>query len=657
MTKQKEQSNFHVARKKEFVGFAKKIKNDGSWIMKSLLGNSSEAIEETVAQEFFRLICSFYPKTRWSKENYKGKDQYFVLSKEIPGFKPCFFSTPEGSEDTINGNLEGLASAQILALLLNEVDFHESNVGIVTIGTNQKKKIIKIDGGLCFAERKRDYADPELYDLLKDRDFNITERDIEALPLIYDYQAVNWLDLISMNKDRSGSISHSDTTILKNLSENARASFIKERNQIILRICLLPEKLIRYFTSHYVPDDKIAKELAEFIITRKKRLQAVAEQIKGFQYYKSSPQAQEDILTFVNELEQFKTMGKSVLLTDIKEKQGFDIKNSIFEVIIPRYSLIRKFYDELHELHLNDVNQAATILVNELKEVIDEYFKQPTLTAHQTLFSTLQDAKEKLKNLNLLDNDPLISSINEIITQLDEERHYESLNKELIKKMENKYNVYIYNCIFNYMDEKFKEIEFIAQKNNLDFKDVFYLKNIFLKRVEQIDFYEAYFKKEFKSEGALNLKINHESFLSYIHSEAIAPELSSMDKFAYDSMMSPALRNDYLNKIEDISKLSLAYQSSNKKYIIDGFNADIKLQSSYLKETLKPDMACVQKKLLNLLEKFQIAENQYYNTLFFAKNFRKRHSSLQVKINEAKNIVDKFLSEEKDFPKNVKHKI
>lgn len=207
------------------------------------------------------------------------------------------------------------------------------------------------------------------------------------------------------------------------------------------------------------------------------------------------------------------------------------------------------------------------------------------------------------------------------------------------------------------MDEKFKEIEFIAQKNNLDFKDILYLKNIFLKRVEQIDFYEAYFKKEFKSEGALNLKINHESFLSYIHSEAIAPELSSMDKFAYANMISPALRNDYLNKIEDISKLSLAYQGSNKKYIIDGFNADIKLQSTYLKETLKPDIACVQKKLLNLLEKFQIAENQYYNPLFFAKNFRKCHSSLQIKINDAKNIVDKFMSEEKEFPKNIKPKI
>ncbi|MES2997775.1 MAG: hypothetical protein V4700_00410 [Pseudomonadota bacterium] len=389
------------------------------------------------------------------------------------------------------------------------------------------------------------------------------------------------------------------------LSDDSLAFYKKELNRTILRICLLPEELIHYFTQSYIPNDKTAtaKELAEIIITRKEKLQAAAEKIENFQDYKSSLEAQEDILKFLNELEQFKTMGKSVLLTDIKEKQGFYVKKNILKKIIPDYSL-------------SDASES--------------------LTLRRDAFS------------------PCLVGCNSFS---DEERRYESSNKELIKKIENKYNFYIYNCIFNYMDKKFKEIEFIAQKNNLEFKDILYLKDIFLKRIDKIDFYEAYFKKEFKREGALNLEINHESFLNYIHAKAIASELSNMDKFAYDRMMSPALRNDYLNKIEDISKLSLAYQGSNKKYIIKGFNADIKLQSAYLKETLKPDMACVQKKLINLLEKLQVAENQYYNTLFFAKNFRKRHSSLQVKINEAKNIVDKFLSKEKEFPKNVKHKI
>lgn len=239
----------------------------------------------------------------------------------------------------------------------------------------------------------------------------------------------------------------------------------------------------------------------------------------------------------------------------------------------------------------------------------------------------------------------------------NEEKNYAVSNEKLMKKMENKYNFYIYNCIFNYVDQKFEEIEFIAQENNLAFKDILYLKNTFLKRVEQIDFFEAYFKKKFKREGSLNLEINNQSFLNYIYSEAIAPELSNMDKFVYDSMMPSVLRNNYLSKIEDISKLILSYQGINKKSIIARFNADIKLQLSYIKEAINPDMSCVQKKLISLLKKLQLAENQYYNTLFFAKSFRKRHSSLQVKINDAKNMIDGFLSEERELPKNIKHKI
>ena len=114
------------------------------------------------------------------------------------------------------------------------------------------------------------------------------------------------------------------------------------------------------------------------------------------------------------------------------------------------------------------------------------------------------------------------------------------------------------------------------------------------------------------------------------------------------------MRNDYLNKIDNVNKLILSYQGSNKKYIIDGFDTDIKLLSTYLKKTLKPDRYYIQNKLIYLLKKLQASENRYYNTFLFTQNFRKRHSSLQVKINDVKNMLDKFLSEEKELPKNVR---
>ncbi len=62
------------------------------------------------------------------------------------------------------------------------------------------------------------------------------------------------------------------------LSDDSLAFYKKELNRTILRICLLPEELIHYFTQSYIPNDKTAtaKELAEIIITRKEKLQAAA---------------------------------------------------------------------------------------------------------------------------------------------------------------------------------------------------------------------------------------------------------------------------------------------------------------------------------------------------------------------------------------------
>lgn len=157
-------NNFVPAKKKNRyltpsihpTSFVSKRKNKSSWVMKDVGKNISNAIEETVAQEFFRLLCPFYPKTRWMRENkcLSWDDEYYILSKEIPKFQAGFFLSPESKETIINKKPKGLASAQVISLLLSEVDFKAGNVGI-----DQEGRVIKIDGGLCFSVKKDRHKD------------------------------------------------------------------------------------------------------------------------------------------------------------------------------------------------------------------------------------------------------------------------------------------------------------------------------------------------------------------------------------------------------------------------------------------------------------------------------------------------------------------
>jgi hypothetical protein len=90
-----------------------KLKNGSRWVLKSLGINERhyiEATQETFAQEFFRLICPFYPKTRWAA---KDGGYYSVLSKEITGFDHLFFLKSENYR-LIGNEVKGLAAAQTM---------------------------------------------------------------------------------------------------------------------------------------------------------------------------------------------------------------------------------------------------------------------------------------------------------------------------------------------------------------------------------------------------------------------------------------------------------------------------------------------------------------------------------------------------------------
>ena len=81
------------------VGLRYKLKHGKQksfWYAKYLGKNRSEAILETLAQEFYRLILPQQPKTRRAiSKTETGTYEYHVLSKEISYFDEQFFFIPQ----------------------------------------------------------------------------------------------------------------------------------------------------------------------------------------------------------------------------------------------------------------------------------------------------------------------------------------------------------------------------------------------------------------------------------------------------------------------------------------------------------------------------------------------------------------------------------
>jgi hypothetical protein len=401
--------------------FRKRDKNS-YWFIKCLAkenykGNY-EAIEEVVAQELFRLILPSHPKTRWIKDKRIRPDgsrvsDYYVASKAIPGVDTLFFyDNPVCYQAILNGEIRGLGGIQVVSLWLNETDFKAGNVVCVENG-----EIVKLDGGLCFTEGK-----PEFESLWAGKNFTITSNDLKELPLLTDYDAHNWLGWFSWDdyNTKTKIKTKNLTSLLAQAAPHISAypPYKEEINQALLRIMLLPETLIRYFVNCYVPnsDRMDGEELVRVILDRQTQLVQAAHKIESFVTYQASDKVQKDILEYVNYLKSFKTMGKSVLLTDIKENCKYDVENYIHERFIKGYFPIKNFFSMLDSSKYQDQVHG---LINKLKEIIGEYIKSPTSEKHQALRGTLYDVKNDLKKLNFPEDDWLILSINKLIKQLD----------------------------------------------------------------------------------------------------------------------------------------------------------------------------------------------------------------------------------------------
>ena len=415
----------------------KKIKNQKNWYFKHLGGNINEAFIEMIAQEFFRLILPYHPKTRIAIA--KDAGSCYVLSKEILNFNANFFLFPNNNKFIINGQITGLAAAQLLALLVNEIDFKPCNVGVAD------GKVIKIDGGLCFAS-----LNSHLNSLLQGKNTRITQTDIEALPALVHYEASNWLNLIKWNPKKKRA--EKNLPAKQDFIINQMPNFKHELYQTILRVILLPDELIHFFTQSYTPDgislhykNCICNKLtaiANTLIIRKHQLAQAAYQIPAFNDYRFSNAAHEEIVAYLQQLKEFKTIGSSILLADFKEKFNVNIEEIILINSIEEYIPIKKFFQELHlyQMRLNDPLsfESLSLLVTEnrkriasyleeVKPIFNQNLKLEKIVYFNELYKILFHIRETLNFLS--PNCLFISQIDSLLRQLEQIKTTSNQNK------------------------------------------------------------------------------------------------------------------------------------------------------------------------------------------------------------------------------------
>lgn len=282
-------SEVTILRKKP-PELSQKYKNN--WYMKHADEEDPHfSLHEVIAQEFIRLILPAHPKTRLIIDEYGN---CCVISKEVPGYHDLYKIPQEILKKNIHtGVYTGIGEIVVMALVVNEIDLKWPNLCL-----NNKNQILKLDGDRCFVRLDSFFA--------KEANYDITSDEIAALPSINKYSAYHWMDMVADEKRRKSEIFDKDF--------DQSPQFRDEVNRTILKVCVLPENLLKEFVSHYLPDDeKNKKLLTEELIARCQQLKNAALQNDAFKKYVTSVLAKRELVKFIEHLKAFKTIGKAGL--------------------------------------------------------------------------------------------------------------------------------------------------------------------------------------------------------------------------------------------------------------------------------------------------------------------------------------------------------
>ncbi|RUR06457.1 hypothetical protein [Legionella sp. km772] len=279
------------------------------WYRKEF-SDPATARREWLAQEFLRLIIPNQTETRLAFD--PRRNVYYILSKEVSGFKPL----PTGQHEKFsNGTYKGLGSIIIGAYFVHEADLKNGNIGLDDHGT-----VHKIDGDWSFASMRSNSQFPK-------HTGAIAALQINRLPFPMTYKAHNWLDIFI-----EGSLASASDIVASDIASSRQ--FQQEKFETLFKLLLIPDEYLVSFVDSFMPAG--AKEYSDFLIERRHTLLKQVPKLQGFaQYLKDHREDVEELACeFTEELEEFVVQGKySVLLNSKKHDFGDKVKTQFHEVL------------------------------------------------------------------------------------------------------------------------------------------------------------------------------------------------------------------------------------------------------------------------------------------------------------------------------------
>jgi hypothetical protein len=266
---------------------------------KKLCEDKKIAGREVVAQEFYRLLMPWQPKTRIARDE---DFNLYVLSKGSDNsISLASCDSVVLRNELLSGALKGYGKVSVASLFLNETDAKPGNMLVDTQGN-----LLKIDGDWCFSR-------------LRDSRFQdtsaITGEDIGRLPVVLDYEPYNWIDLYREGTVSSKYLLDPETTIIsRDLGKSP--SFRQEVNEALLNILIMPRELLKTFVKSYIHDPVEVKLLTREMENRYAQTFSAAMQDPSFKNYLQSAEAEKYLTQCSKLMSEFKTQGKTPLVTN-----------------------------------------------------------------------------------------------------------------------------------------------------------------------------------------------------------------------------------------------------------------------------------------------------------------------------------------------------
>lgn len=291
------------------------------WFRKTITFNH-KAVQEVLAQEFFRLIMPHHPI---SFVNFSGHQQ-FIFTKEVENFT----SLPKLTDNIIYSMF---GEVLLCAMFFQEIDLNLDNIGL-----DSSNRVTKIDSEKCFSQVIGFQDDP----------FKLTDYSIARLPYLnmaVTY-ATNWLDLIEKGKAKLNSIIVDDSFFTKD-------EFIDEKNNAILKICLLPDNYIENFVNRYSFGLSINNSIIDLVKTRKAMLTEVALKNEDFINYMRTDRSN-IVNNFINHLQLFCPYEEQAIIQSSNHDPLKQEVLNLFNQLIPKEELIESSTHDQTQQNVQD---------------------------------------------------------------------------------------------------------------------------------------------------------------------------------------------------------------------------------------------------------------------------------------------------------------